>query len=547
LSELRVDGKQLPQSATTFTPAWQQYRKLGRGTTKEPSPNVSERVVPRRALPIPKQTASANLGRVTRPPSMPPSFVPARASMLPEQEYKTYVEVSNAQSVNLPRPNSTSPPPPPLPPRPHVAQQGSFPSSPAFNPSPPKEARKLPSVPQGAIVGTRTSAIESLKSIAPPLPVSSETIDGTTSKSGPTTGRIPSPAPNGREEASVTISERPRGVTGEAAPAAFDSANGGSPPGRITPSPVPGSPQRYPNAPLSSVRLEERREAPLERSGSPVIQDSVQESGAGSSVKAAEASVKTRSPPPKFSSFISRTKTTTASSSWPPQQEPQSMAMRMAALELEQEADAARQRTLATGRYDDSDDEDDESESSSEAETDRKLIKIASGPQDAAIRRSTGDYSIPDIQVNALEPMAEGSHPAEPPSIKVSQDECITIAIPVPQINLPDDDDGDDDPQPDQPHVKPPHSRRPSITISPTPSVHARVRMDRPAPEPPRFMSSAPGSAGVISGSAAAVYGVGTSLRCAGCREPIVGRIVSAMNQRWHPACFKCVLRVSRT
>ncbi|KAF9513816.1 hypothetical protein BS47DRAFT_1295829 [Hydnum rufescens UP504] len=33
----------------------------------------------------------------------------------------------------------------------------------------------------------------------------------------------------------------------------------------------------------------------------------------------------------------------------------------------------------------------------------------------------------------------------------------------------------------------------------------------------------------------------GPGLRCSGCREPIVGRIVSAMGQRWHPTCFKCV------
>ena len=460
-----------------------------------------------------------------------------------------YGGISNAQSVILPRPSSASPPPPPLPPRPHTVQEAKPPSSPALNPSPPKEARKLPSVPQGAVIGTRISAIESQKSITPPLPVSSESIDEATSKTGPTTGRIPSTAPNDRAGASVTISEHARSVTGEAAPATFDSANRGSLPDRITPSPVPGSSQRSPNTPLSNAGPKEHREAPSERSGSPVIQESAQankRAGAGSSIKIAEPRVKGRSPPPKFSSFIPRTQTTTTSSSWPRQQEPQSMAMRMAALALEQEADAARQRALATCRSDDSDDEDDGSESSSDAETDPKLIKIAPGPQDGTVRRSTGDHSIPDIQVNVVEPVVEGSHPTGPPSIKVSEDECITIAIPVPQINLPDDDDGDEGPQPDQPHV-PPHSRRPSITISPTPSVRARVQMDPPAPEPPRFMSSASGSAGVISGSAAAVYGVGANLRCARCHEPIVGRIVSAMNQRWHPGCFKCVLCVSQT
>ncbi|ORX36445.1 hypothetical protein BD324DRAFT_580570 [Kockovaella imperatae] len=30
------------------------------------------------------------------------------------------------------------------------------------------------------------------------------------------------------------------------------------------------------------------------------------------------------------------------------------------------------------------------------------------------------------------------------------------------------------------------------------------------------------------------------AILCAGCRQPIIGRIVNAMKQRWHPGCFKC-------
>lgn len=32
----------------------------------------------------------------------------------------------------------------------------------------------------------------------------------------------------------------------------------------------------------------------------------------------------------------------------------------------------------------------------------------------------------------------------------------------------------------------------------------------------------------------------GNGLSCAGCAGPIIGRIVSAMGQRWHPGCFRC-------
>lgn len=31
-----------------------------------------------------------------------------------------------------------------------------------------------------------------------------------------------------------------------------------------------------------------------------------------------------------------------------------------------------------------------------------------------------------------------------------------------------------------------------------------------------------------------------SAILCAGCQTPIIGRIVNAMNQRWHPHCFMC-------
>ncbi|WVR04102.1 hypothetical protein IAU60_001101 [Kwoniella sp. DSM 27419] len=36
------------------------------------------------------------------------------------------------------------------------------------------------------------------------------------------------------------------------------------------------------------------------------------------------------------------------------------------------------------------------------------------------------------------------------------------------------------------------------------------------------------------------IYHAGSAILCAGCNNPIIGRIVNAMNQRWHPQCFGC-------
>jgi hypothetical protein len=43
---------------------------------------------------------------------------------------------------------------------------------------------------------------------------------------------------------------------------------------------------------------------------------------------------------------------------------------------------------------------------------------------------------------------------------------------------------------------------------------------------------------GILSGVLKGMRGNGLS--CAGCSGPIIGRIVSAMGQRWHPECFRC-------
>lgn len=215
------------------------------------------------------------------------------------------------------------------------------------------------------------------------------------------------------------------------------------------------------------------------------------------------------------------------------------MAMRMAALSLEEEADAHRKSNpLIHHNYSDEDDDEEDGSNDSfsepdpdpEVETarDAPLASVAAGPSQQP------SISPPRVEASSGVPVISDIRPPTPPKQSAHEHDTITISIPVPQINLPDEDD--DDPAP--PVHQQTLSRRPSITISATPSAGAKVQMDRAAPEPPRMAPSTSGAA-VISGSAAALYGAGTSLRCAGCRDPIVGRIVSAMNQRWHPACFK--------
>jgi hypothetical protein len=67
----------------------------------------------------------------------------------------------------------------------------------------------------------------------------------------------------------------------------------------------------------------------------------------------------------------------------------------------------------------------------------------------------------------------------------------------------------------------------------------------RRLPQPPGAPTGVPASSAIPgsgsgSGAGSGIRSRGGGLVCAGCRAPIIGRIVSAMNVRWHPHCFKC-------
>ncbi|KAG9040611.1 hypothetical protein FS837_000409 [Tulasnella sp. UAMH 9824] len=87
--------------------------------------------------------------------------------------------------------------------------------------------------------------------------------------------------------------------------------------------------------------------------------------------------------------------------------------------------------------------------------------------------------------------------------------------------------------------------RKPSVTITSAPTISVEVADDT-APTTPSGPSAVTSSAANGRPSAQParsgpppIYRKG-SLRCAGCDLLIVGKIVSAMDRRWHPACFKC-------
>ncbi|KAG8924694.1 hypothetical protein FRC02_010255 [Tulasnella sp. 418] len=128
----------------------------------------------------------------------------------------------------------------------------------------------------------------------------------------------------------------------------------------------------------------------------------------------------------------------------------------------------------------------------------------------------------------------------------------------IPVINLPGGDDDEDEgdmipriavsaPPPPSITVTVSNSEPPRIPATPTvtpsassPSTSGR----RPLPQP--FQGN--GSQNNVgkspyqtpNGSGSMTFPKAASLRCAGCNGLIVGRIVSAIGKRWHPACFKC-------
>jgi len=147
-------------------------------------------------------------------------------------------------------------------------------------------------------------------------------------------------------------------------------------------------------------------------------------------------------------------------------------------------------------------------------------------------------------------------------------------SVNVPVINLPGGD-GDSDEEGDGPMINVSPPSVPSMTVSaPAPSINVEVASvdskptnrgtpsnygqerhsghqqngqqsngrGRPQPPPPTN-SRATQRQTAAEDQGPPVYRR-TGLRCSGCELLIVGRIVSAMNKRWHPFCFKYVFYV---
>lgn len=109
--------------------------------------------------------------------------------------------------------------------------------------------------------------------------------------------------------------------------------------------------------------------------------------------------------------------------------------------------------------------------------------------------------------------------------------------MPVPAINLPDDD---------LPKSKRPTPSIPSISLpGESSSSSAReVRQDTPRrPLPTPRSNAKPPSSNYSSGSSnpgGYVNSRGPTASCSYCRTPIEGRVVSASSIRFHPECFRC-------
>ncbi|KAG6890254.1 hypothetical protein C0992_002663 [Termitomyces sp. T32_za158] len=94
----------------------------------------------------------------------------------------------------------------------------------------------------------------------------------------------------------------------------------------------------------------------------------------------------------------------------------------------------------------------------------------------------------------------------------------------------------------------------PRFNVSDVPQINARDIGQKPQQgskvkvyEVPGISVSGPGGGpepmySSSSGSGSQVVTHRGGLRCGGCGEGIVGRIVNAMKQRWHPGCFRCTV-----
>jgi hypothetical protein len=144
------------------------------------------------------------------------------------------------------------------------------------------------------------------------------------------------------------------------------------------------------------------------------------------------------------------------------------------------------------------------------------------------------------------------------PSIILPEDEGTAIqpqAPAIPIIAFHDEDGAGTDSM--DIITPPPRVPSPSFTLSSAPTIQVSsneasgiavptIRFpgddgdDRASPSPSFPTIAVPTTAPRSSNSDSVRVTPGHGIFCASCEGVIIGRIVSAMNKRWHPDCFKC-------
>ncbi|KAG1720052.1 hypothetical protein EDB19DRAFT_1779580 [Suillus lakei] len=171
----------------------------------------------------------------------------------------------------------------------------------------------------------------------------------------------------------------------------------------------------------------------------------------------------------------------------------------------------------------------------------RIAVSSATPPRVAGVAVTSS--TPPRVAVNASTPPRIAVSGSSPPRIAVSGSSPSSPRIPVSSPSMR------------QTSVSSPSTPRVSVSIpSSSPRQPSSLHTSAPSHEPKR-LPPPPGQDGLrgaggqnngfnaqgggkISGVLRGMRGNGLS--CAGCGGPIIGRIVSAMGQRWHPGCFRC-------
>jgi hypothetical protein len=138
--------------------------------------------------------------------------------------------------------------------------------------------------------------------------------------------------------------------------------------------------------------------------------------------------------------------------------------------------------------------------------------------------------AMPSISVVADAPPSISVQPSPPaPSIAVGQhsDGAPSIAVSGPSISIAGVDDEDDEAV---------SAIKPSISISHSGPLASPQRVS-PSASP---ASTVRGTGGINGSDAASAPTLGSGYGCGTCGKWIGGRVVSAMGQRFHPACFAC-------